>query len=137
MNNIRQFKLTTGEELSCQILEWADDEEVDIVIRHVYEINRIDDDARGYRYYNLKPWMVMQEGDDKFITLNTMHIVSQCKADEKIVEQFQEAVKNSQLTEEELQEKVEKYLKKMKAVMEDEVENIIRFPNSGKNDKLH
>ena len=137
MNNIRQFKLTTGEELICQILEWADDEEVDIVIRHVYEINRIDDDARGYRYYNLKPWMVMQEGDDKFITLNTMHIVSQCKADEKIVEQFQEAVKNSQLTEEELQEKVEKYLKKMKAVMEDEVENIIRFPNSGKNDKLH
>lgn len=137
MNNIRQFKLTTGEELICQVLEWADDEEVDIVIRHVYEINRVDDDARGYRYYNLKPWMVMQEGDERFITLNTMHVVSQCKADEKIVEQFQEAVKNSQLSEEELQEKVERYLKKMKAVMEDEIENVIRFPNSGKNDKLH
>lgn len=136
MNNIRQFKLTTGEELICQVLEWADDDEVDIVIRHVYEINRVDDDARGYRYYNLKPWMVMQEGDERFITLNTMHVVSQCKADEKIVEQFHEAVKNSQLSEEELQEKVERYLKKMKAVIEEhEVENVIRFPID--KDKMH
>lgn len=136
MNNIRQFKLTTGEELICQVLEWADDDEVDIVIRYVYEINRVDDDARGYRYYNLKPWMVMQEGDERFITLNTMHVVSQCKADEKIVEQFHEAVKNSQLSEEELQEKVERYLKKMKAVIEEhEVENVIRFPID--KDKMH
>ena len=135
MNNIRQFKLTTGDELICQVLEWADDDEVDIVIRYVYEINRVDDDVRGLRYYNLKPWMVMQEGDERFITLNTMHVVSQCKADEKIIEQFQEAVKNSQLSEEELQEKVEKYLKKMKDVMEDEIENVIRFPID--KDKMH
>lgn len=136
MNNIRQFKLTTGDELICQVLEWADNDEVDIVIRYVYEINRVDDDIKGLRYYNLKPWMVMQEGDEKFITLNTMHVVSQCKADEKIIEQFEEAVKNSQLTDEELQEKVEKYVKKMKAVLEEhEVENVIRFPID--KDKMH
>ena len=60
MNNIRQFKLGTGEELICQVLQWADVEEddPDIVVRHAYEVNYIDDNQRGYRVYNLKPWML-------------------------------------------------------------------------------
>ena len=137
MNNIRQFKLGTGEELIWQVLQWADAEEddPDIVVRHAYEVNYIDDNQRGYRVYNLKPWMTMQEGDENFITINTMHIMSQAKPDQNLIEQFERAIENSKLTEEEIAEKVEKYLKKVKVKIEEQ-ENVINFPSIDR-DKLH
>ena len=135
MNDIRQFKLSSGEELICQVLEWGDEESADIVVRHAYEVHFIDDNQRGYRIYNLKPWMTMQEGDEKFITINTMHITSQAKPDKNLIEQFERAIENSKLTEEEIAEKVEKYLKKVKVKIEEQ-ENIINFPSMDR-DKLH
>ena len=135
MNNIRQFKLGSGEELICQVLEWGDKESADIVARHVYEVQFIDDNQRGYRIYNLKPWMTMQEGDEKFITINTMHIMSQAKPDQNLIEQFERAIENSKLTEEEIAEKVEKYLKQVKVKIEEQ-ENVVKFPSVNR-DKLH
>lgn len=138
MSNIRQFKLSTGEEIVCQILEWADEDEVDIVVRYVYQLRTVDDDVKGIRYYNLKPWMTMQEGDEKFITMNSMHVISQARPDERVLEQFKSAVETSQLTEEELIEKVHDYIENMKTsvVEEEEDNNVIRFPKMDK-DKLH
>lgn len=136
MSDIRQLKLITGEEIICQILDWADDEEVDIVVRNVYQVSAIDDDRKGIRYYCLKPWMTMQEGDDKYITVNTMHIVSQAKPHGRVREQFETAVEHSNLDQEEIKEKVKDYIEKMQLIDEDEYENVINFPNLDK-DKLH
>ena len=138
MDDIRQLKLSTGEEVICQILDWADEQEGDIVVRNVYEVNCKDDDMRGYRYYNLKPWMTMQEGDDVFITLNIMHVVGQGKPDLKMMNQYDQAVINSNLTDEELNKKINDYISKMKEKFGDdeeiELENVITFPGS---DKVH
>ena len=135
MDDIRQLKLSTGEEVVCEILDWADEQEGDIVVRNMYLIHSKDDDMRGYRYYHLKPWMTMQEGDDKFITVNTIHIVSQAKPDQNLIDQWERAIENSKLTEEEIAEKIEKYLKKVKVKI-DERENVINFPSIDR-DKLH
>ena len=136
MSDIRQLKLITGEEIICQILDWADDQEVDIVVRNVYQVSAIDDDTKGIRYYSLKPWMTMQEGDDKYITVNTMHIVSQAKPHGRVQEQFENAVEHSNLDQEEIKEKVKDYIEKMQLTDEDDFENVINFPNLDK-DKLH
>tara|TARA_A100001201_G_scaffold141379_3_gene136654 strand:+ start:866 stop:1288 length:423 start_codon:yes stop_codon:yes gene_type:complete len=140
MDNVKQLKLTTGEEIICEILDWADEQEGDIVVRNVYMINSKDDDMRGYRYYNLKPWMTLQEGDETFVTLNIMHVVAQGKPDLKILGQYDQAVINSNLSEEELNKKVSDYITRMKdklqkqADLEEEFENVVWFPGS---DKLH
>lgn len=140
MSDIRQLKLSSGEEIICQILDWVDEEAGDIVIRHAYKVHTVDDDARGYRFFNIKPWMTMQEGDDMFVTMNVMNVIAQAKPSEKIEKQFWQAVKHSNMTEEELSAKVDEYISKMRESIEDladefeQDENVITFPG---NNKLH
>jgi len=136
MSEVRQLKLSSGEEVICQVLDWADEENGDIIVRHVYKVTTIDDDARGLRLYNLRPWMTMQEGDDMFINLNIMHVIAQAKPDSKLETQFKGAVKHSNMTEEELEQKVQDYIDQMRnSLNEDEdFDNVISFPG---NDKIH
>lgn len=139
MDDIRQLKLSTGEEVVCEILDWADEQEGDIVVRNMYLIHSKDDDMRGYRYYHLKPWMTMQEGDETFITLNIMHVVAQGKPDLKVLTQYDQAVINSNLTDEELNKKINQYIDKMKDNLkqqdfDEDFENVVWFPGS---DKIH
>lgn len=140
ISNIKHFKLTSGEEIICEVIEWADEENVDLVIRRAVKLNILDDDTKGIRYYNLKPWMTMQEGDDMFITLNSNHIISEANPTGVILKHFYECVENAKLTEEEISKKIDNYVEQLKAKIEnavdDELENnVIRFrPNK---DKLH
>lgn len=140
ISNVKQFKLTNGEEIICEVIEWADEENVDLVIRRAVKLNIVDDDTKGIRYYNLKPWMTMQEGDDVFMTLNSNHIISEANPTGKILKYFYECVENANLTEEEISKKIDDYVEQLKAKIEDAVddeleENVIRFrPNK---DKLH
>tara|TARA_R110001592_G_scaffold47391_1_gene150239 strand:- start:50 stop:469 length:420 start_codon:yes stop_codon:yes gene_type:complete len=139
MNDIRQLKLSSGEELICQILDWADEEAGDLVVRHVYGIYTSSPmgDDKGYRYYNIRPWMTMQEGDDAFMTLNIMNVVGQAKPCGKIEKQFWNVVNHSNMSEDELNSKIDEYISKMKDKFDGEdsdFENIILFPGS---DKIH
>ena len=47
MSNIKQFKLSTGEEILCDVIEWADEDYGDIVVRKIWQIAKIDNDIRG------------------------------------------------------------------------------------------
>ena len=141
MNDIRQLKLASGEEIICQILDWADEDAGDLVVRHAYQIITSDNDDKGYRFYNIRPWMTMQEGDDFFITLNIMNVVGQAKPNSKIDKQFWNVVNHSNMSEEELNSKIDEYISKMKDSFDgadedfdEEFENIIQFPGS---DKVH
>ena len=140
ISNIKQFKLTSGEEIICEVIEWADEENIDLVVRRAVKLHIVDDDAKGIRYYNLKPWMTMQEGDEVFMTLNSNHIISEANPTGKILKYFYECVENANLTEEEISKKINDYVEQLKAKIEDAVDdelenNIIRFrPNK---DKLH
>ena len=140
MDNIKQFKLTSGEEIICEVVEWADEETSDLVIRKALKIFVMDNDQQGIRYYNFKPWMTLSEGEEVFIALNSNHIVAESNPTAKTLKYFYEAVENQNLSEEEIAKKIEDYVEKMKARIEsaldeDENDNIIRFnPNR---DKLH
>jgi hypothetical protein len=139
ISNIKQFKLANGEEIICEVVEWADEENVDLVVRNALNLVVVDDDHKHVRYYNLKPWMTMQEGDEVFMTLNTNHIISVGNPTSKLLKYFYEAVENSNLSEEEISKKIDDYVNKLKAKMselgDDSDSNVIRF-RPDKN-KLH
>lgn len=139
ISNIKQFKLANGEEIICEVVEWADEENVDLVVRNALNLVVVDDDLKHVRYYNLKPWMTMQEGDEVFMTLNTNHIISVGNPTSKLLKYFYEAVENSNLSEEEISKKIDDYVNKLKAKMselgDDSDSNVIRF-RPDKN-KLH
>ena len=145
VSNIKQFKLANGDEIICEVIEWATDETPDLVIRRALRLNVFDDDTRGVRYYHFKPWMMMQEGDDVFLTLNSNHIISEANPITKVLQNYYEAIKNAEMTEEEIAEKIEEHvadLKRRTLMLKDAMEgdsdgfdNIIEFPFDPK--KLH
>jgi len=138
MTDFRQFKLTNGDEIICEIVQWPGDDEEDMIIRKAMQLKSYDDDGRGIRYYNFKPWITMQEDTDGFLSLNYAHILAEVIPSDKMLKHFFEAVENSNLTPEEIQDKIDNYfekLKKMAGELDSDFSNVIEF-NPDRN-KLH
>ncbi len=138
MSDFRQFKLTNGDEIICEIVQWPGDDEEDMIIRKAMELKSYDDDGRGLRYYNFKPWVTMQEDTDGFLSLNYAHILAEVIPSDKLLKHFFEAVENSNLTPEEIQDKIDSYfekLRKMAGELDSDFSNVIEF-NPDRN-KLH
>lgn len=139
MKEIKQFKLISGEEIICEVVEWPSDDFTGMVIRRVLMI-RTTFDEKGNRYYAFRPWMALQEGDEKFISLEGTHVMGEANPDLIMLKNYQEAIENNELSEEELMEKVEKYVEKMKQLYNEDsdqstTDNILTFPS--KNDRIH
>lgn len=130
---IRQFKLTNGEEIVCEVLEWNTLEDPTIVIRGAYLIVSVQDNAMGYRYYTFRSWMTLLEDPTQVITLHAHNVLAECEPADRILEQYERAVnpptETISNTDEELSSAIEAHLEKMM----EEVEAEARDPNT----KLH
>ena len=136
---VKQFKIITGDEIICQVVEWADDDVPELVVRNALVIVSVDSPATGTRYYTFKPWITMQEGDECLITINAQDIVAQANPPTELLKYYYNAVNNANLTEQEIDDKVEKYIKKVKAMIEhssidSDAPNVIEFPG---NTRIH
>ena len=72
--NLKQFKLTNGEEILCEVVEWPDETHSEILVRNVIEIvtKEISTEADpGYgRYYILRPWMMYVDGYKEIVMIS-------------------------------------------------------------------
>ena len=135
-NSVKQFKLNNGEEIVCEILEYADDEYYDLLIRRAFEIKCIM--GPDYtRYYAMKPWMTTAEGKDNFISLNAASIIGEVNPSEPVMKHYQNAVRESEMSNEEIARKMMDQVKKYESELEEDTptSNIISFP--GKKPTLH
>jgi hypothetical protein len=138
MDNIKQFKLTSGEEILCEVIEWPEEGECDIIVRKILQITTLDDDIRGLRMCSLKPWMSMQEDDDCFQIINSNNIAAEANPTLTLLEYFNNAHAN---TEEDVADKLNNAIKQAKKKVDqilqdrDQVgdDNIIQFDKN----KLH
>ena len=144
MSEIKQFMLASGDEIICEVIEWANDTDPDLVIRRAYNIVTVDDPARGVRYFTLRPWMLYQSGDDMFNMLSSDHIIGQANPDASIIKQYHDAIEESERSEQDFKERVSKLAEKL-AASEDMInndtkdssdDNIVYFGRFEK-DKLH
>ena len=139
MNEIRQFKLASGEELVCEVVEWATEECCDMVVRRAFSIQtQISNET--YRYHSLKPWMALQEGLEMYITLNSNHIVSEAQPQESLLKHYQSTVHNAELTDEEISEKLQEYYDMQSEENHDadsSIDNILDFNKHSKKDTIH
>lgn len=148
-SEIRQFKLTTGNELVCEVVEWPDEDDTDVIVRNVLEIvsGRAVSSLtpEGYSFYTFRPWMTMQEGDSILLTLNINHIVGEAIPSKKLVEYYLKVVKqtNEVIENETMPETPEDYVndvlsqikQSIKTTDSDSTLNVISFP--GSKDKIH
>ena len=139
---IKQFKLSSGEEIVCEVIEWPDVDEdmAEIVVRNIYKIIAIDQTVSGNRYYTFKPWMVFQDEPDMFQTININHVVGEANPSQKLLEQYFTMIKgelseDSEAARAELEKKLEDYINNLRQMVNQQVgskdsgeENVIKFP---------
>lgn len=139
MKEVKQFKLSNGEEIVCQVLEWPSDEGVEVVVRRALSI-KTGVDKNANRYYTFIPWMACQEKYDSIIALNYQHIIGEANPDTIMTKHYLDAVKYNEADEEELEKEFERLSAKIKdavAKLQDEEEimfdsdgddNVLQFP---------
>ena len=82
----KQFKLTNGEELICELVASGDeDSTADVIIRRAMKIVVSDDLEENIRYYTLKPWMSFMDDTQELVALNSVHIVGEAKPSETMM----------------------------------------------------
>ena len=82
----KQFKLTNGEELICELVASGDeDSTADVIVRRAMKIVVSDDPEENIRYYTLKPWMSFMDDTQELVALNSVHIVGEAKPSETMM----------------------------------------------------
>lgn len=90
----KQFKLTSGEELICELVETNDADEgiTDVIIRRAMKIVTTDDLEENTRYYTFKPYVTFQDDTTDLIALNSVHIVSESTPSEVVMTHYASAL---------------------------------------------
>lgn len=142
--DLKQFKLANGEEIVCEVIEWHDDDVADIIIRNAYKIIAYHGSATGDRYYAFAPWMVYQEGDEIFQSINAEMVVGSATPTEMLIREYLKVKESDKSTQEEIDRKINEYvdnIQKMllgldkqtrKYELLDSDGKVVAFPDRGK-----
>lgn len=72
---IYQFKFSDGQEVLCEVMEWPDKDDKDIIARNSMSI-LMGETSESERIYMFRPWIHYLEGDMEYTSINPSHIVS-------------------------------------------------------------
>lgn len=136
-DNYRQFKLSNGDEIVCEVLQYPEDEEdVSIIVRNVFRIAMIvNSNDDGNRYYQFRPWMVYQDKGDLSQVINLNHIVAEATpTKELLTHYFKVSLDESDGELEEILKRLQEAHKIEEITSNDSDTNLIAFPG---NRRLH
>lgn len=88
--NLKQYKLTTNDEIICELVEETQE---GLVIRKALRVIATDDYDTNIRYYQFRPWISFQDDFDDLSILRTSHIVGETTPSNVLVTHFTSAVK--------------------------------------------
>lgn len=134
LDNIRQFKLASGEEVIVEVIEWDNQEDAAIIIKNAFEIHFLSSPTGAMRLCTLRPFMIGQIEEGFSQALNSDVIMAQATPSREVLTNYRETLDeymkiNSpdlEPTDEEL-DRIEKELNS---------ENVVPFPKIDKS-KLH
>tara|TARA_B100000965_G_scaffold405876_2_gene441672 strand:+ start:782 stop:1234 length:453 start_codon:yes stop_codon:yes gene_type:complete len=86
--SIKQFKLTNEEEIICEVVEWDNEENHQLIIRGALKILQIEDFMRGVRFFAFRPWMLMNDNPEDLHTLSALHIIGETTPDETTLKKY-------------------------------------------------
>jgi len=84
---LAQLKLMDGHEIVCEVVEWPDKGDDQIVIRNAMSIVVLES-SDGESAYVFRPFIHFLETNDDFILLNSTHVMSMNRPKEYISEQY-------------------------------------------------
>lgn len=89
MHEIQQFKLTNGDEILCETLEWNDDKN-EVFIKNVMTIVHVY--VEEERYAVFRPYLNYAEQDSHVMALNSQHITIVSQPSELLVSQYRSSI---------------------------------------------
>jgi hypothetical protein len=99
--DIKHIKLSTGEEVLCEIIE---EDEYDLVIRRALKL-QTDIDEEGTRYHSFRTYMTYQDDPEVYVILKSIHVVSVTYPSPTMMKQYlysiSEVEKNRMMADEE------------------------------------
>ena len=90
--NTKQFKLASGEEIVCDVIEWASENCFDIIVKNIMEIVQHYDRHENEHYYLFRPWVHFQENDMDISILDSRHIIATSNLNYILMQQYKSAV---------------------------------------------
>ena len=90
-NELRQFKTTSGEEVVCEVVQWNEGYDTEVLVRKAMRLVLIETED-GIKYYSFRPWMVYQEHPDDLIILNINNVIGIGFPPDTLLSQYNEAV---------------------------------------------
>ena len=134
---LQQFKLITGEEIICEVIEWGDGDNIIIRSAMTIDSNHFEGNERIYMF---KPWFLYIESDSELIVVDSKKIVGNITPNDLLSMQYYSAVSDMEkiaadrLKEYNLREalKLKQLLNKMELLEKveenkDKPNNIIKF----------
>ena len=86
--NIKQIKLTNGDEIICDIVEEYEEE---MIVRKVLKLLKVE--ISSYTaYYTFRPWMTMKNNIEEVILINPYHIICAANPSPELYAQYEAAV---------------------------------------------
>jgi ribosomal protein L13 len=144
MYDVVQLKMTNGSEVVCEVLEWPDQNDNQIIARNALSIVNYEIED-GERVYMFVPWIHFNEGPKDLIIINADHIIATGKPTQYLIDQYRVAVTETNMAnkrrEEEHLKRKEEGLKQIEQAIDrvlkpketsDKPANVVIFP--GKND---
>lgn len=138
---IVQMKLTSGNEVVCQVLEWPEEGSNQMIVRNALAIVNIEFNESNDRMYMFVPWLHFAEGDKNYVLINTDHVMASSKPTDYLLDQYKIAVfetnEFSRKRVEEHAKRKEDGLKNLEQAIRNKIEeevydNVVQFPGSDK-----
>ena len=138
---IRHFKLTSGEEVICEVMEWDSEESSSIIIRAAMQLVENISIRTGVKIFSFRPWLSFQEDPGLLQTINSMHIVGETFPSTQLLQMYKKCLikLNNYLNEKgdlppiDLDEFDDMTDEELQNLLEDSMRNIIRDSDEATN----
>tara|TARA_R110000796_G_scaffold26398_18_gene73464 strand:+ start:3147 stop:3551 length:405 start_codon:yes stop_codon:yes gene_type:complete len=127
MYDIKQFKLTSGEEIICEVVEWSTDEYSDIITRRCFTLHTLYDPDKDAKFYSFRSYMALQEGQKSFISINNNHILSEANPSKTLIKHYKDAVERSELDDIEIEDTIENLVNRLKDLQDSADDTVVNF----------
>jgi len=146
MMELIQLKLTSGEEVIAEVMEYPDEMMPEYVVRHAFSVRSMMNEDFTMSY-GLSPWMMLQEKSTDMILVDPSSIISIAKPTDFMLREYNQAlsytivaykerVKKKEAYDAEFLKQLEKYTSNYteQVLSDSSSNNIINFPDK---DTLH
>ena len=89
---IKQFKLTSNEEIICEVIESDGEDKSQIVAKRILKVHVGEDYENGVRYYSFKPWMSFQDRINDFSIITENHIIGHTTPSDYLKKHYTSAI---------------------------------------------